>query len=329
MNTNGVTPSSSGYVFISTTARRAYSGWLLLGGHRYLIHGQFDANGLATNTIRLSSTSSLTVSLQSAFGGDQIQGWVNSGANWWSALVADRLVSSRLNTNLFAGNYTMTIPPAAGSSNSPAGYGVATIRVAPGGTLSWSGKMANGTTVSQSSALSKDGYWPLYSFTTAGSELVMSWMQFTNPPNAAASGQLVWIRSAVPHANYYPAGFTNSVMAQAVRYVAPASGHPALDLNQGVGALGFSGGGLSGIFTNLFSLNPNNHIATVPADKLSLSLTPSSGWFNGHATDPLTRKSFSFQGVLNQTDESGQGFLLGPVVAGRGLGGAVSLSSAP
>ena len=222
----------------------------------------------------------------------------------------------------------MTVPPDPASSNSPAGYGVGTVRVAPGGTLSWVGTLADGTPVTQSSALSKDGYWPLFVGIPAGNGLIISWMQFTNPPNSV-SGQLVWSKSAVPRASYYPGGFTNSVVAKAVPYLAPASGHRVLPLNNGDGALVFSGGGLSGLFTNLFNLNLDNRVTTVPADKLSLSLTPSSGWFKGRATDPLTRKSFSFQGVLNQTDQVGQGLFLGPISNGQGQAGAVNLNPAP
>ena len=38
---------------------------------------------------------------------------------------------------------------------------------------------------------------------------------------------------------------------------------------------------------------------------------------------------FSFQGVLNQVDNAGEGFFLGPVMSGQGQGGSVNLISAP
>jgi hypothetical protein len=330
-NSNVVTASNSRFVNLNKTARPAYRGLLLLGGSRYSIHGRFDTNGIATNTIRLSSTVSLTVRLRSTFGGDQIQGSVNNGTNWWSDLVADRLVFNRLHTNNLAARYTLSIPPDTDSANSSAGYGIGTVRVNANGTVALAGKLADGTPFTQSSALSREGFWPLYAFVPAGKGLVISWMQFTNlPPAAYATGQLIWSKMAIPRAIYYRKGFTNSVEAQAVRYTPPASGQRALPWSQGGdGTLVFSGGGLSMSFTNALGIDPLNRVSTIPADKLHMSIAPSSGLFRGSATDPVSRRIFSFQGVLWQTNQIGRGFYLGPVSNGEGQCGEVLLRAAP
>ncbi len=321
-DTNGVTPASAGYFSATATDRGAYSARVWLGNRNYSIAGRFDSLGRATNTIARPGAASLTVLLQlDLSGGDQIRGRVTDGT-FWADLQADRLVFDRVRTpTTYAGNYTLLIPAEPESVNSPAGHGYGTVRVDGGGTLQWSGTLADGTKVSQSSALSKQGIWPLFASPYGGRGSLVSWIQFTNQPDSDLNGQLLWIKPGGLITGSYPAGFTNEVEAAGSLYTRPPVGARALALTQG--SLLFSGGGLSGLFTNGFSLDMFNRATSAPGEKLSLSLATASGLFKGTALSPDTGKSLPFQGAVFQkanygagffwnTNQSGQVLLLGP-----------------
>ncbi len=316
---NGVTAVSSGYLGASTTARGAYSARLILGGRAFSLAGRFDpVTGWATNLIRQGSAL-LTVQLKlDLAGADQISGHVTDG-NWWADLVAYRLVFNKKNpASAYAGNYTLAFPPAA---DGPAGTGFGTVKVDSGGNLQWSGTLADGTTVSQSSALSDQGIWPLFVSLYSGGGSIISWLQFTT--NHDCGGSLIWIKPAASAAKYYPQGFTNELKAAGSLYLRPASRARVLQLNAG-GSLIFSGGGLSLPFTNPFALDLNNRLVNPPGSKLSLNITVASGLFRGNTINPETGRLFPFQGALFENDNTGAGFFLG-----TNLSGQVFLTPAP
>ena len=209
---------SSGFITARTTARGAYSAKIVLAGRTYSFLGQFDPlTGLATNLIR-QGAAVLTVQLQLDLTGDnQIRGHVTDG-HWWADLMADRLVFNKANpASAYAGNYTLAISPA---SDGSAGTGFGTVKVDLGGNLKWSGTLADGTTVSQNSAVSDQGMWPLFSSLYGGAGSVISWLQFTT--NSQLGGSVVWIRPAAPKAKLYPEGFTNELKAAGSLYLRPA-----------------------------------------------------------------------------------------------------------
>src|SRR5208337_3042221 len=117
--------------------------------------------GLATNTFRLVSGQLLTVRLRlDLSGADRLQGVITDRQSAYVAqLDADRLLFSTAHPAPQRGSYTIAIPP---DTSGPAGYGYGTMTVSPAGVVKWSGSLADGAKVSQTSAVSKDGLWPLY-----------------------------------------------------------------------------------------------------------------------------------------------------------------------
>jgi hypothetical protein len=313
----GVKTASSGYVTATTTGRGAYSGKLLLGGRTYSFSGVFDPTGWGTSTITRKGLTSLTVCLQlNLSGGDQIRGCVTDG-NWLADLLADRLVFSKsTHPTAAAGQYTLSIPGVAGAAASPAGDGVGTVSVDAGGNLQWSGTLADGTKVSQKSAVSKQGYWPLHASLYSGGGSVLGWMQFTNTPGADLTGPLVWINPGGPAVKYYPAGFKVEVQATGSLYTPPAAGAQALGL-AAAGGISFSGGNLGQSFTNAIRFDANSKVTNLSSNKLSLTLTTASGLFKGSVVDPAGGKTLSFQGVLLQKASIGPGFFLGTNQSGQ------------
>jgi len=311
-DTNGVTAFSSGYFTAVTTARGTFNARLSLGNRSYSFAGRFDSFGHATAAL---APAGLTVELSLDLSGqDQLRGRVVA-AHWAADLLADRLVFSRGNPAPQAGAYTLMIPGHAQSTNRPGGDSFGTVKVDVLGRLLWNATLADGTKVSQSSALSRQGIWPVYVPLYSGASSIVSWIQFPNQPGSDLGGEFIWMKPAGAQAKYYPLGFTNEVVAAGLRYTPPSAGKRVLDISSG--AVVFSGGGLGQSFTNAIALGFNNTVTASSAHKLSLSLVPSLGLFRGSVLNPDTGRPLSFQGALFEKANLGVGFFLGAEQSGR------------
>lgn len=306
-DTNGVAAASSGYFSATTTERRTFTAKVTIGSRNLSISGFFDSLGRATRTIVAKGQNPLTLHLQlDLSGGGQISGRITDGV-WSADLLAYRKTAG---SAALAGNYTMQIPADRLSAGGPGGIGYGTARVDARGTVQWSGVLADGTKVSQKTAVSSQGIWPLYASLYSGNGSILSWMRFADNSASDLSGQLLWLKTAGAGGKSYTRGFTNEVDATASRYTRPAAGPRVLDAV-------FSGGGLHDPITNSISLGSNNKIAAPNAGKLTLSIAPASGLFKGTALNPETGKTFQFQGVLLEKPNIGAGFFLNTDQSGQ------------
>jgi hypothetical protein len=294
-----------------------------MGSRSYSFSGKLDATGSATKTIARSGLKPVSVELHLDLTSDQIRGNVTDGS-WSAVLLSDKLLFNRTTRPAArAGTYTFVIPASAQSATSPAGDGIATVKVDSGGNILLAATLADGTKVAQKSTLSKQGIWPLYGSLYSGRGSVVSWLQFTNQPDSDLSGRFIWLRSAAAPGKYYPSGFTNEVWASGSSYTKPASGVKAF--RSGDGALVLSGGGLADSLTVPFTWGSNNRITPKnSADKLSFTFTAASGLFRGSVLNPQTHKPVTFQGVLLDKSAMGAGFFLNTNKSGH-----VYLGSAP
>jgi hypothetical protein len=305
----GVNASSAGSFTATTTPRGGVSAKIAVGGHTYSFSGKFDSQGMATGAVH-SGSARLNVQLQLTSDNQQIQGTISQGNSWSAVLQADLQAANG------AGTYTMVIPPLA---NGPQGYGIGTVTVDAAGNLKWSGTLADGTKVTQSSAVSAQGFWPLFAPLYNGSGLVMSWMQFVT---GGLNGDLIWIKPAGGSSKYYPGGFTNEVEATGSAYSKPAHGTPVLNWPSGLGNAIFESGGLSAPITNQISLGSNNKVKDLTGTyKLTLSITTSSGLFSGSVTSSSGHRHVSFSGAIRSSTNAA-GFFLNP---SEGLSGSVLL----
>jgi hypothetical protein len=213
----------------------------------------------------------------------------------------------------YAGKYTLVIPGSASDDGAfPEGNGYGAVTVSTNGTATLSGSLADGTGLSKSVPVSRNGKWPLYMPLYAGKGSVWSWLTFdTNQPAAGLQGWLSWINPARAAAQFYPLGFTNEVMAVGSRYTPPLSRtNRVINLTNGV--VTFEGGNLSAPFTNAVALTLTNRVIDGSlSNKLSLTLTVSSGLFNGSVTPAGTTRSIPFKGALFQNADAGYGYFLG------------------
>lgn len=312
--TNGVAAPSSGYFTAVTTTRGTYSGKLSSGGHTYSFSGQFDPNtGLSSATVSRGMVRALSLQLQLDSAANQIRGSVSDG-HWTAELMADKLVFGKAARPNQTGAYTLVIPGNPQNTNGPSGVSFGSVNINGSGMVTWSGALADGSKVTQKSALSADGIWPLYSSLYAGQGCMLGWIQFSSNN---IGGDVVWVKPTGISASYYPAGFTNLLSSYGSPYQKPAAGARVLDWSGGLGEFSINGGGLSQSWTNDIRLELNNRVTNLSGPKLTLSITPSSGLFRGAFVDPDTQKSTPFQGVLFQNSSIGVGYFLGAGQSGE------------
>ncbi len=303
----------SGSFSISVTTRGTYTGRVQVGAGRYSISGQLNLQCLATNVIFRKDATMLTLSLRVGTNNAELNQIFGSivNAGWTAAMQGNRTVfNAKTNPAIqYAGNYTMQFPGQSGNPSLPAGSGFGTIRVDVTGNARFAGMLADGTKISQSAPIGKDGQWPFYVSLYSGNGAALSWLTFSNQANSDITGALDWIKAPSSSAHYYAGGFTNQVNVVGSTYVAPVPGYNILNLTSG--QVHFSGGNLSADFVNQVSLGLNSKVANLSANNLSMSFSLPTGTYKGTVTDPSSGLTFPFCGAILQKMNAGFGYLLG------------------
>jgi hypothetical protein len=309
---SGVNQNSSGSFSVTVSAHGNYSGKIQLGASKLSFKGKFNLQCTTTNSIARKLAAPLTVQLRLGTNSetDQILGQlIDSG--WNATMAGDRAkFSSMTNPCPFTGSYTMIIPGQSGDSTKPAGHGYGTVKVSTSGQTIFAGVLADGTKITQSTALSKNGVWPLYASLYVGQGSVLSWVTFANHASDDLSGTLSWIKLPVMTSRYYPSGFTTEVMSSGSKFVKPAL-TTDLIINVPNAVVDFSGGNLSSDFSNDISLGLSSKVTNLSANKLSMAFTTSSGLYKGTVVDPTSGATLPFAGAVFQKTQLGYGSLMG------------------
>jgi hypothetical protein len=289
-----------------------------LGGARYSLSGQFSPDGVATNVLTIKgSTNTLAVLLDINLGsgGDQILGSVTDG-EWTAEIRCDRQLFSSGDPASQAGRYTVVIPgDDTLAAEQPGGAGFGTIRVSAGGRVSLSATLADGTRLSQSAVLSKDGYWPLYAPLYGNQGSVISWVVFSSNGESDLAGLFSWFKPPQSEAKFYSAGFAIDQNLTGSRYVAPTNNSDPI-LNFTAGHVQFSAGNLAAAFENEITLT-NNTVVNRSTNSLTFSINRSSGLFTGTVKPPGATAGIPFRGAIDQGLNQGWGFFLGTNQSGR------------
>jgi hypothetical protein len=200
--------TNSGSFLFSVTSSGAVSGNLDLGGQTVPFSGRFNLGGAATNIVSKREPS-LTTTLQLDFTNQSVSGTV-SNDTFTAELNGDRDVfSGSQKAANFEGQYTLVIPGTTNANAGPFGVSYGTVKVNSLGIITLAGSLADGTAISQSSVVSKDGYWPLYVSLYGGKGSLWGWNYFTNHTITNASS-LSWInKTNSSKTAVYRSGFTN------------------------------------------------------------------------------------------------------------------------
>ena len=312
------TPSAqtSGFLSVNTATNGAYTGKITFNDVSYSIKGQFDNNGFASSTITAPGFGALAVNLQIDLtnGTDTITGTVGN-SNFTSGITAHlSTFNAKSNPTAFAGAYTVLLPPDPSNigPDFPQGYGYGTLKVAAGGTVTFSATLGDGSPVSQTTAvIANDGLWSVYIPLYAKQGVLSGFVAFTNLVGVSdLGGTLTWLKPATATSKIYPHGFETQVGLIGSAYTAPAHGAPALVVsNANCNLLVAAGdGNLSSFVSNTVTLNSK---ITPCTNTVKLAITPGSGLFSGSFLNPANRKSVPFKGVLFQKQNLGAGFFLG------------------
>ncbi len=320
LDTNDVAEASSGFFTLALTTTGAFTGKIMTSGSTYNLptKTKFDAGGQVEFTIH-TRQNSLTFNLQldiSDPASQQITGTVSDGA-WTADLNADRAVftASANKAADYEGKYTLAIAGSDDPATSPGGFGCATLSVSSAGLITMTGNLADGTAMSQSVSVSKDGRWPFYAaYATppAGNGgAVLSWITFSNQPASALGGTMYWFRPAAKTPAVYQSGFTN--IASVVGSAYNPTAKPLLALTNGQVTL--DSGDLPYAISNQITLTPTETII-VPhtvevTNKLALTINKTTGAISGSFANPSdSKQTITVKGVLLQNQTNAAGYFL-------------------
>ena len=316
--TNEVLHDESGLLTVTTTEQGKYSGTLRLGGQRYALSGRFDLECHATNAIHRKGTNALILAfaLGSGTNTGRLLGSVTDG-QWTAPLLGDRHeFHSVTNPAPFSGRYTMILPGQPAAANSPGGDGYGSIKIDARGFLKLTAMTADDRALTLSAPVSSDGACPVFASLYKGKGSLLGWLNFTNRNRDDFSGLLNWACPSQPTSKLYPLGFTNEVLAVGSSYFAPASKtNRVIALTNGV--VVFRGGNLLQNFTNIVAMGADSRVANLGNNRLTLSITASSGLFKGTVVDPAGGKTKTYRGVLLQKRNEGSGYFRGTNQTGR------------
>jgi hypothetical protein len=178
--------------------------------------------------------------------------------------------------------------------------------------VTWKAVLADGTTVSQSTALSPQGFFPLYAAPYRGKGLVLGWLDCSG---TSPSGDVIWVKSTGAGGTSYLNGFTNRVEATGSSY-SPMPRKRVISFFNGYGKIALIGGGLASPITNSFRLMDNNSILHMGPNPCKLAIVPGTGAFRGTLTPP-GGAPITFTGMLLQEENLGAGFFLTSAGSGQ------------
>ena len=303
--------TNSGSFAFNVTSGGVLSGNLLLGSESNLLHGQFDVSGKARILSTPHGWNPLTTTLQLNPAGQSVSGTVTDGS-FTARLSGDQAVFTTTHqaTN-YEGQYTLIIPGVSDPTAGPFGTSYGTVKVDSLGNIAFGGSLADGTTsVSQSSVVSKDGYWPFYVPLYGGAGSLWGWNYFTNQTIVSAP-MTSWINATnTAKTAAYRSGFTNQ-QADIIASFYDSTHQPLLGLAGAQVIL--EGGGLPAI-TNQITIAPNNSV-TVPntagnTNGLTMKIA-TNGLVSGSFQNPSKPSLLiNFNGVLLQNRSNAAGYFL-------------------
>jgi hypothetical protein len=299
--------AATGGFTLNLNRSKVFSGVLQQHGYRFPFTGKLSDSG-TTVAVRKPAmfgqpASTLNLNLRPIKSGDYdtIRGTVQD-STWQSSLMSRHIRPAYLGAASQRGRHTLALPTASGVSG-PNGSGFGNITVANNGTLTLMGVLGDSTSVSQSSALTKNGEWPVYIPLYKGAGSVSGWLNVSNTTAGSCTGVLQWNKTTS-----YGKIFANPFQAKI-----PVAGSP-LSTTQDLGAslknaaVVLHGAGLGTQITTTTSVS--GQTVTFDGSNGSATFTPSNGRFSGKHYNPVTKSSEPIKGVILQQQQMASGYFL-------------------
>jgi len=220
------------------------------------------------------------------------------------------------------GTVTVAIDPP--SAYLPAGAGYALMTVTPGGTVTLTGKLSDGSPWSAGGLLKADGsvaFYTALAYKPGPAGSLSGSLTFRNIVETSdADGTLAWAKPAQTGASLYRSGFTASVSAIASRYAPPIANQQALvfsNATTGAATVTLQGGDLADALSDSITVSAANAVKESPpaSDKLKLTIGTASGLISGSFTGgfaiggaPTKSLPATFFGALFQKQNRASGF---------------------
>jgi hypothetical protein len=118
-------------------------------------------------------------------------------------------------------------------SDSPQANGIGVVKVSNTGAVRFSGILPDGTSLSQGSALSRAGEWPLFVSLYKKQGSLAGTLKFRNEVGSDFDGLVRWSRPPTPQDKVQSAGFLAILPTIGSRYLAPPARNAILDLPTG------------------------------------------------------------------------------------------------
>ncbi|HEY3915901.1 MAG TPA: choice-of-anchor tandem repeat GloVer-containing protein [Verrucomicrobiae bacterium] len=299
--------TNSGAISFALTSQGVLSGKLIIGTNTTALKGQFNANGIITIITPRKSQSTLTTTLQLDFASQSVQGTVADGSFLASLTAGKNIFTASQKATAYEGQYTMIIPGNNDPATGPFGASYGTVTVSPTGAITFAGSLADGTSVSQTSFISADGYWPFYLSLYNGNGSLWSWNLFTNGSliSAPAASWLNVTNTSKTAA--YRKGFTNlTVSIEASPYNSAQT--PLLSLTNAQVTLD---AGTTFDTTIPLTLTQKNSLLLTNTTKLTLTIIKSTGLITGTFANPSKpSQTLKVAGVLLQNQTNAAGYFL-------------------
>jgi hypothetical protein len=344
-------------VQLTTTGAGLYSGKLLVGTRSYTLKGRLGLEAERPTAANVSvplpqlgpnamlnldfdgETQSFTGALSKGGTSATVQGWQTP----WSAAFP---ATGR------QGAYAYRLSTTDGSETVPQGYGYGTLNVAAKtGLVAFTTTLADGTRVTGSAALGKDGEVAIYTSSARASlSGALTLSAGTSATNLnALEGTLSWLKPAAV-GTVYAAGFgpldldaaggAPAAVAKGSLLMGLATVSPEQPLNA---ALSFAGGGIDLNGESQFSRRvavkttsaPSKYTVTLPTGTPITAMpvfNPTTGAFSGtfllEGSTPANNRTARFQGqmVTIGGETRGYGFFLLPTLAGPNVATSPKLS---
>jgi len=303
----------------TVTSSGAFIALLYLGRQVFSVSGKFTGDGDYSTTINRAGISyQIILHLDVSQNSDQMTGTINDGSVT-ATISSDRWTWNGRTNPAPAGRYTVLIP-GGDSPDQPQGPGYGTVTITTSGTVSFTGRLSDGTSISRATYLAKDGSWPFFSW-TSGFESALGQITVEDIPGSSdMDGEITWFRrqSASP---IYRNGFTiqSSLVGSLFSPALRGNNALTLDSNPDNVSVAIGGADISGEVDFAGTLDQFNRFVADDTGSLMrfrVILSTGNGMMSGTFLDPATGRLVSFQGITFQKQNIAAGFWLGSLLSG-------------
>lgn len=307
-HTEAATPLHSAMISAVITQAGSVTLTLVYQGRTYRATGQFDANGLLSLYFNRTGQPPLSLHLAMEFATGEITGTLKEGGEDIGTVGAIRSPwTTRAPTSL-PPRYTLVFDQPAAPM--PPAYGYGTLTLTPAGAITWSGKLPDGSPVTQGARLLSDDTWIMQVSTHRGKGWAGGTVKLSpSLQPEPVTGEIFWSKPATS-GNFLPAAFSGTldvfggVFQDLSRGTAPL--FPGLPLQLDQMQMEWGAGLFSSPASTLLTLNFRRQFI-FPTAGNSAAINLQTGLITGKLRHPDGRTSLSYQGVAVPGHTSGYG----------------------